>query len=94
MKSKFKNLNFGSINVLSKEEVKKVKGGYTMQIGVPGSGGGGLDPNVYKWKCSLDGSRYMTSDLCRTNCFHAGSWSPVCFGANCPQSTSGTCSMG
>ena len=29
MKSKFKNLNFGSVEVLSNEEQKKVQGGYS-----------------------------------------------------------------
>ena len=29
MKSKFKNLNFGSVEVFSNEEQKKVQGGYS-----------------------------------------------------------------
>jgi hypothetical protein len=61
MKSKFQNFDFGSVEVLSRDEQNKVKGGY-----IPNTGGGGpvgSYPSAnycYNCNCSSDGTNNIS----------------------------------
>ncbi|MCP1383497.1 hypothetical protein [Runella salmonicolor] len=54
MKSKFSGLNFDSVEVLTQEEKKKVKGGY-----------GGTSTS---YRCSNGGVTYSTLSECQSHC--------------------------
>ncbi len=84
MKSKFQNLNFGSLAMLSKDQQRKVKGG-----GYGGSGGGGSASCSQKsctWTTGTDTTSVFYTGVCSAS--GSGTTSSPCFYV-CPGS--GTC---
>jgi hypothetical protein len=66
MKSKFQNLDFGSVEVLSQEQQNKVKGGY-----IPASGGGGdanSCPSKYCYATNLNDTIWPPKPSVPTKC--------------------------
>ncbi len=76
MKSKFQNLNFGSVEILSKEQKQKVKGGYSNSGSV---GGTSCIASVYctSWDFSYTQIKYASGTTCTQayNAISCGSWS-------------------
>ena len=100
MKSKFGNFDFGSVEVLSRAEAAKVKGGYTNPSGGGCGGGKNYNSNCQPFLMEYKGHLCLNTCGCMTNCTMITTPSPFiptinpssgvpplspgCVGGNCP----------